>query len=115
MSPKLPAVAVHITGVSLGIARWDAYDGGDAIVDLVPTYRFHARVDGNASYDIVVLALAPAAVTFTNPAPKPEPLPGEPMPAPAPAPGTPAIDTPAIDTPAIDTPAPNTAVSKPSS
>ncbi len=105
MSPKLPAVAVHITGVSLGIARWDAYDGGDAIVDLVPTYRFHARVDGNASYDIVVLALDPAAVTFTKPAPKPEPLPAEPMPAPAPAPGTPAIDTPA----------PNTAVSTPSS
>jgi hypothetical protein len=80
-SPTLPAVAVHITGVSLGIARWDAYDGGDNIVDLVPTYRFHARVDGAESYDIVVLALDPGAVTFTNPAPKPEPLPAEPMPS----------------------------------
>ena len=104
-SPTLPAVAVHITGVSLGIARWDAYDGGDTIVDLVPTYRFHARVDGAAAYDIVVLALDPGAVTFTNPAPKPEPLPAEPMPAPAPAP----------DTPATDTPVPDTAVSTPSS
>jgi hypothetical protein len=104
-SPTLAAVAVHITGVSLGIARWDAYDGKHNNVDLVPTYRFHARVDGAASYDIVVLALEPGAVTFINPAPKPERLPAEPTPAPAPAPGTPATDTPV----------PGTAVSPPSS
>jgi hypothetical protein len=102
-SRTLPTVTVHITGVSLGIARWDAYDGGDNIVDLVPTYRFHARVDGGAPYDIVVLALDPGAVTFTNPAPKPEPPTVEPMPAPAP------------DTPASEVPVPETAVSTPTS
>jgi hypothetical protein len=104
-SPALPTVTVHITGVSLGIARWDAYDGGDTIVDLIPTYRFHARVDGGAPYDIVVLALDPGAVTFTNPAPKPEPPTVEPMPAPAPAP----------DTRPSAVPVPETAVSTPSS
>jgi hypothetical protein len=104
-SPTLPVVAVHITGVSLGIARWDAYAGAANIIDLVPTYRFHARVDGAASYDIVVLALDPGAVTFTNPAPKPEPLPAEPTPAPAPAPDNPATATPVPET-AVSTPSP---------
>jgi hypothetical protein len=81
------AVTVHVTGVSLGIARWDAYEHGDAIVDLVPTYRFHTRGDAGASSDIVLLALEPGAVTFTNPAPRPEPLPAKPAPEPLPAPG----------------------------
>jgi hypothetical protein len=85
--PTVPAVTVHVTGVSLGIARWDAYERGHTVVDLVPTYRFHTRVDGSASNDIVVLALEPSAVTFTNSVPKPEPLPAKPAPAPIPVPG----------------------------
>ena len=85
--PTIAAVTVHVTGVSLGIARWDAYEQGHAIVDLVPTYRFHTRVDGIAASDIVLLALEPSAVTFTNPAPNPEPLPAKPVTAPVPAPG----------------------------
>jgi hypothetical protein len=86
-SPKMPTVAVHVTGVSLDVARWDAYDHGHTVADLVPTYRFHARIDGGASYDIEVLALDPGAATFTNPIPTPEPLPAQPTPAPLPAPG----------------------------
>jgi hypothetical protein len=77
----IPTVTVHVTGVSLGLARWDAYDNGHPIVDLVPTYRFHARIDGGSTYDIEVLALAPGAVTFTNPVPTPETRPTRPAPA----------------------------------
>jgi hypothetical protein len=80
-SGTLPTVAVHVTGVSLGLTRWDAYDNGHPFVDLVPTYRFHARIDGGASYDIEVLALEPGAVAFTNPLPTPKPLPAQPAPA----------------------------------
>jgi hypothetical protein len=82
----IPAVTVHVTGVSLGVARWDAYDNGRPVVDLVPTYRFHARVDGGSPYDIEVLALEPGAVTFTNPIPTPKPLPAQPAPASPPMP-----------------------------
>ena len=32
----------HVTGVALGIARWDGTEDGRAVVYLVPTYRFHA-------------------------------------------------------------------------
>lgn len=84
----IPTVTVHVTGVAFGLARWDAYNDGQTVVDLVPTYRFHARVDGGSTYDIEALALDPGAVTFTNPAPIPQPLPAQPAPAPPSAPGT---------------------------
>lgn len=71
-----PAIAVHITGVSLGVARWSEIDAKGNVVDLVPVYKFHARADGGSAYDIVVLALEPSAVTFANPAPIPQALPG---------------------------------------
>jgi len=83
---SVPAVTVHITGVALGITRWNAYSPGQSVSDLVPTYRFHAHVDGGTSYDIEVLALEPGAVTFTNPIPKPGPGPIAVEPAPAPLP-----------------------------
>jgi hypothetical protein len=87
-TPSMPArVVEHITGVSAGIARWNAYDHGHAVVDLVPTYRFHARIDEGTPYDIEVLALDPGAVTFTNPTPTPKPLPAGVTPA---GPATPA-------------------------
>jgi hypothetical protein len=86
-SPTMRTVTVHVTGASLGVARWDAYDHGYTVADLVPTYRFHARVDGGTSYDIEVLALDPRAATFTNPIPTPEPLPAQPTPAPLPTQG----------------------------
>jgi hypothetical protein len=85
--PTMPTVDVHVTGVSLGVARWDAYDHGHTVADLVPTYRFHARINGGTSYDIEVLALDPRAATFTHPIPTPQPLPAQPAPAPLPAPG----------------------------
>jgi hypothetical protein len=72
-----PAVAVHITGVSLGVARWSEIDAHGTVIDLVPVYKFHARADGGSTYDIVVLALEPSAVTFVNPAPIPQPLPAQ--------------------------------------
>jgi hypothetical protein len=84
----IPTVTVHVTGVSLGVARWDAYNNGQTVVDLVPTYRFHARVDSDSTYDIEVLALDPGAVTFTNPFPTPQPLPAQPAPSPPKAPGS---------------------------
>jgi hypothetical protein len=77
-TPSMPArVIEHITGVSSGIARWNAYDHGHVVVDLVPTYRFHSRVDGGTPYDIEVLALDPGVVTFIHPSPTPEPLPAQ--------------------------------------
>ena len=79
-----PEVVVHISGVSLGVARWDAGEVGGSVVDLVPTYTFHAVVDEGTPYDIEVLALDPSAVTFVKPvpAPEPKPLPPEPQPQP---------------------------------
>jgi len=90
-SATIPAITVHVTGVAFGIARWDADTNGHTVVDLVPTYRFHAQVDGGSAYDIEVLALDPGSVTFTNPAPTPQPLPAGPTPAPSspPAPAEP--------------------------
>jgi hypothetical protein len=88
-TPALSALSVHVSGASLGVARWSAYDNGQPVVDLVPTYRFHARGDGGTPYDIVVLALEPGAITFTNPVPTPKPLPPEPAPAPTAVPGSP--------------------------
>jgi hypothetical protein len=87
-SPTAATIAVHITGVTLGIARWDAYLHGATVVDLVPTYRFHARLTGGSSDDIEVLALAPNAITFTNPIPTPRPLPAQPTPPPVAVPGS---------------------------
>ncbi len=57
----------HVTGVALGIARWDGTEDGRAVVYLVPTYRFHART-GDQTYDVEVLALDPAGFSIT-PAP----------------------------------------------
>jgi hypothetical protein len=88
-TPSMPArVVEHITGVSSGIARWNAYDHGRAVVDLVPTYRFHARINAGTPYDIEVLALDPGAVTFTDPTPTPKPLPAGVAPAGPAAPET---------------------------
>ncbi len=80
-------VDVHVTGVSLGLARWDAVDGNSNVVDLVPTYVFHTTVDGSSS-DVEELALDPAGIDFANPIipPVPVPQPGVAPPEPAPAP-----------------------------
>jgi hypothetical protein len=76
-----------VTGVSLGLARWDAVDGNQNVVDLVPTYVFHTVVDGVSS-DVEELALDPAAIDFATPIspPLPVPQPGAPTPEPLPAP-----------------------------
>jgi len=76
---------VHITGVSAGRARWDGADGGQPAVYILPTYRFHAQVEGQPSYDVELLALDPAGFTIAALAPPPAPGP-EPAPAPAPEP-----------------------------
>ena len=75
---SVPAVDVHITGVSLGIARADGIANGKAVAYLVPTYRFHAKVAGGEPYDIEVIALDPASFTIAPPAvPVPQPLAGK--------------------------------------
>jgi len=84
----LQTISLLEDGITLGLARWHAYNNGQTVVDLVPTYRFHARVDSGSTYDIEVLALDPGAVTFTNPTPTPQPLPAQPAPSPTPAPGS---------------------------
>ena len=81
-SPAMPTVTVHITGVALGVTRWDAYEHDQSVVDLVPTYRFHSRTDGGVNGDIEVLALDPRAATFTTPGPIPVPKPGSTKPMP---------------------------------
>jgi len=83
--PVVP-IDVHVTGVSLGIARWNAVDGNENVVDLVPMYVFHTTFDGVPS-DVEELALDPAAIDFADPI-TPVPQPGKPTPEPAP--GTPA-------------------------
>ena len=83
----LPMEKVHITGVSLGVARWNAFQKDHMVVDLVPTYRFHVKADGQSTYDIEVLALDPSLVDFTSPSvPVPVPTPLRPAPAPVPEP-----------------------------
>jgi len=88
----IEAPETHITGVALGIARWDGTDGGRPVVYLVPTYRFHAT-SGDTSYDIEVLALAPTAFTIIDPPATGDPAigvpPGEVVTQPAPAPADP--------------------------
>ena len=84
----LPALKVHITAVRIGIARWDGFDNGRSVVDLVPTYRFRASAPGGSGApgnDIEVLALDTGVVDFTSPPPTPVP-PGQPVITPAPAP-----------------------------
>lgn len=78
-------VDVHVTGVSLGLARWDAVDGNHNVVDLVPTYVFHTTVDGNSS-DVEELALDPAGIDFADPISPPIPVPQTGVAQPAPAP-----------------------------
>jgi hypothetical protein len=87
------APETRISGVALGIARWDGTDGGRPVVYLVPTYRFHANGfpagSGDTSYDIEVLALDPAAFTIVEPPgddPKIGVPPGEVVTQPAPLP-----------------------------
>ena len=70
---SVPAIVVHITGVSLGLAPWDGVDKAQPVVFLVPTYRFHARVTGGTPYDIELLALDPGRVSFVA-----SPRPGQP-------------------------------------
>jgi hypothetical protein len=70
--PNTAPIEVHVTGVSLGIARWSAVDGNENVVDLVPTYVFHTSVNGSTS-DIEVLALDPAAIDFAKPISPPVP------------------------------------------
>jgi hypothetical protein len=83
----LPDLHVQVTGVSLGFARWYAFDHGQPIVDLVPTYRFRTRLAQGGGYDIELLALEPTAIEFTNPNPVRHPVPvGIPTPAPLAAP-----------------------------
>ena len=87
-------IDAHVTGVSLGLARWDAVDGNQNVIDLVPTYEFHVTIDGSSS-DMEELALDPGAIDFANPVtpptptgtvPVPEPGTGKAEPLPAPAP-----------------------------
>jgi hypothetical protein len=81
--PAVP-INVHVTGVSLGIARWSAVDGNENVIDLVPTYVFHTTLGGVPS-DVEELALDPDAIDFADPI-TPVPQPGKPTPEPAPAP-----------------------------
>jgi hypothetical protein len=87
-TPVEPMV-VHVNGVSLGLARWDAVDGGTNVIDIVPTYQFHTVSDGIES-DVEELALDPGAIDFADPIvpslPVPEPGTAKPEPAPAPDP-----------------------------
>ena len=68
-----PATVVHITGVSLGMARWDGLENARPVVYLLPTYRFHAHVTGGSPYQVELLALDPGRFTFIAP-----PTPGGP-------------------------------------
>lgn len=86
--PPPDPIVVHVTGVSLGIARWTAVDGNQNVVDLVPTYVFHTSGADGPSSDITQLALDPAVIDFAKPIvdPTPVPEPGKPTPEPLPAP-----------------------------
>jgi hypothetical protein len=74
----LPAIEVHITGVSLGRARWDGTENEHAVTYLVPTYRFHARVADGTPYEVELLALDPASFAIVAAPGTGEPKPGEP-------------------------------------
>ena len=67
---SLPAVVVHITGVSLGMAPWDGMEKTQPVVYLLPTYRFQVHVAEGSPYEIELLALDPATFSFVSgPAP----------------------------------------------
>ena len=60
-SSPVPPIVVYVTGVSLGLARWDGTEGGRVVAYLVPTYRFRTRAaDGSPSL-IELLALDAAS------------------------------------------------------
>jgi hypothetical protein len=87
----VPPLEVHITGVALGSARWDGTDNGQAVVYVVPTYRFHARVGQFDPYDVELLALDPGTFAIASPSvPKGSPTPAGVVPEPPPAPKPPA-------------------------
>ena len=77
-TPKLTPATVHVTAVTLGLARWDAYANGNPVVDLVPGYRFRLQVDGGPLYDSDVIAIGRGAVTFTVPPSTVHPVPAPP-------------------------------------
>ena len=92
-----------MTGVSLGLAHWNAVDAGSDVIDLVPVYVFHTRVNGDDSSDVEVLALDPGVITFTTVQPPvPEPLPAQIVPTPE----TGAAPTPSTSAPSLATGAP---------
>lgn len=98
--PPVPdPLVVHITGAALGLARWDAVDGNENVIDLVPTYLFHTT-GADGSNDISELALDPAAIDFADPivhpVPMPVPEPGATTvePAPTPKPSVGALSSP---------------------
>jgi len=92
-------IEVHITGVALGLARWEGLDHSQTVVYLVPTYRFHAQVKGGSPYDIELLALDPASFSIVAPPTTGGPTTSQtsssvvPQPAPAPEPGATASGT----------------------
>ena len=90
-SSPVPSIEVHITGVSLGVARWDGTDNARSVAYLVPTYRFHTRATGGSPSDIELLALDPASFALVAPPAPGGPAPGKPggvvVPQPAPASG----------------------------
>jgi hypothetical protein len=100
----------RITGVSLGIARWDGTEGGRPVVYLVPTYLFHASEfhagSGDTSYDIELLALDPKGFTIAD-------LPTDVPPADVPAVRDPEIGVPPGEVVTPPAPAPQPAEDSP--
>jgi len=94
---SLPAIVVHITGVSLGMASWDGFENGQSVVYLLPTYRFHAHFIDGSPYEIELLALDPGRFTFVAP-PTPGGASGGVVPpsAPTPMPSKPPEAPPSI-------------------
>jgi hypothetical protein len=94
--PVPDPLVVHVTGVSLGVARWQTVAGDQIGVDLVPTYVFHTRDESGNTSDVSVLALDPGAITFAEPPGPVTSVPGstsgggvpEPKPLPEPTPLT---------------------------
>lgn len=88
-----PEIEVHITGVALGLARWDGVNDALTVAYLVPTYRFHAKVAGGSPYDIELLALDPASFAIVAPSTTGGPTSSQPsssvvpLPVPTPRPG----------------------------
>ncbi len=85
------AIEVHVTGVALGLARWEGVSDTQTVAYLVPTYRFHAKVAGGSPYDIELLALDPASFAIVAPTATGGSTSSQPsssvVPQPAPAPG----------------------------